>query len=74
MKNGDLPGARQTADLAKTAAKQVPDYLSRTVFGAVARAEVKVGKPSIANMVMEESSHFTFAVLPKAFGESRSSI
>jgi hypothetical protein len=42
-KCGDQTGAKQTVDLAKAAAAQVPDYLSRTVDGAVAKAEVKAG-------------------------------
>jgi hypothetical protein len=42
-KNGDQPGARDTVGLAKAAALQVPDYLSQTAFGAVAKAAVKAG-------------------------------
>lgn len=42
-KSGDAAGALETAHLARDAAGQVYDYLSRPVYGAVARAEVKAG-------------------------------
>jgi hypothetical protein len=49
IKSGDSSGARSTLEQARAATDQIPGHLSRSVYGAIARAEVKAGNQPAAD-------------------------
>jgi hypothetical protein len=49
VKAGDSSAARSTLEQARAAADQVPGYLSHSVYGAIARAEVKAENQAAAD-------------------------
>jgi hypothetical protein len=69
-KHGDQSGAQETVNLAKSAAVQVPDYLSRTVLGTVAAAEVKAGDLAGAEALLKVNPSYIAREIAIARGQT----